>query len=147
MTPQQIQTVQSTWKLVVPIADTAASLFYDRLFVLDPSLAPMFGNDMAEQRRRVMTMIGVAVTGLTRVDTIVPVLRNLGARHVGYGVRDEHYATVGAALLWTLEQGLGPAFTAEARDAWSAAYTLVAMTMQEGARQSMQPKASERLAA
>jgi hemoglobin-like flavoprotein len=141
MTPQQIQTVQSTWKLVVPIADTAASLFYDRLFVLDPSLAPMFGNDMAEQRRRLMMMIGVAVTGLTRIDTIVPVLLNLGARHVGYGVKDEHYATVGAALLWTLEQGLGPAFTPAAREAWTAAYTIVATTMQEGARAAAQPAA------
>ena len=141
MTPQQIQLVQSTWKLVVPIADTAAVLFYDRLFVLDPSLAPMFGKDMAEQRRRVMMMIGVAVTGLTRIDTIVPVLRNLGARHVGYGVKDEHYATVGAALLWTLEQGLGPAFTDEARAAWTAAYTIVATTMQEGARAAGQPAA------
>jgi hemoglobin-like flavoprotein len=147
MTPQQIQVVQTTWKMVVPIADTAASLFYDRLFVLDPSLVPMFGNDMAEQRRRLMTMLGVAVTGLTRVDTIIPVLRNLGARHIGYGVKDEHYATVGAALLWTLEQGLGPAFTADARDAWSTAYGIVATTMQEGAREAMNVKARERLAA
>jgi hemoglobin-like flavoprotein len=147
MTPQQIQVVQTTWKMVVPIADTAASLFYDRLFVLDPSLVPMFGNDMAEQRRRLMTMLGVAVTGLTRVDTIIPVLRNLGARHICYGVKDEHYATVGAALLWTLEQGLGPAFTADARDAWSTAYGIVATTMQEGAREAMNVKARERLAA
>jgi hemoglobin-like flavoprotein len=147
MTPQQIQVVQTTWKMVVPIADTAASLFYDRLFVLDPSLVPMFGNDMAEQRRRLMTMLGVAVTGLTRLDTIIPVLRNLGARHIGYGVKDEHYATVGAALLWTLEQGLGPAFTADARDAWSTAYGIVATTMQEGAREAMNVKARERLAA
>jgi hemoglobin-like flavoprotein len=141
MTPQQIQIVQTTWKMVVPIADTAASLFYGRLFVLDPSLAPMFGSDMTEQRRRLMTMIGVAVTGLTRIDTIVPVLRNLGARHVGYGVQDAHYATVGAALLWTLEQGLGPAFTGEAREAWTAAYTLVATTMQDGARAAALPSA------
>jgi hemoglobin-like flavoprotein len=147
MTPQQIQVVQTTWKMVVPIADTAASLFYDRLFVLDPSLVPMFGNDMAEQRRRLMTMLGVAVTGLTRLETIIPVLRNLGARHIGYGVKDEHYATVGAALLWTLEQGLGPAFTADARDAWSTAYGIVATTMQEGAREAMTVKARERLAA
>jgi hemoglobin-like flavoprotein len=143
MTPLQIQTVQSTWQMVVPIADTAASLFYGRLFALDPKLAPMFGADMAEQRRRLMTMIGVAVTGLTRIETLVPALRNLGARHTGYGVRDEHYDTVGAALLWTLEQGLGQAFTADVRDAWTAAYTLIATTMKEGA--AMQQ--GERLAA
>jgi hemoglobin-like flavoprotein len=137
MTPQQIQTVQSTWKMVVPIADTAANLFYAQLFVLDPKLAPMFSTDMTEQRRRLMTMIGVAVTGLTRIETIVPALRNLGARHVDYGVRNEHYDTVGAALLWTLERGLGPAFTDEVREAWTAAYTLVATTMKEGAARAM----------
>jgi hemoglobin-like flavoprotein len=135
MTPQQITTVQTTWQLVMPIADAAAKLFYSRLFVLDPSLEPMFTGNAADQRRRLMTMIGVAVTGLTRVDTIAPVLRNLGARHVDYGVRDEHYATVGAALLWTLEQGLGDKFTPDARDAWTAAYMLIASTMQEGAAQ------------
>jgi nitric oxide dioxygenase len=120
---------------VVPIADAAAKLFYGRLFTLDPSLESMFTGDAAEQRRRLMTMLGVAVTGLTRVETIAPVLRNLGARHVDYGVRDEHYATVGAALLWTLEQGLGDKFTPDAREAWTAAYMLVASTMQEGAAQ------------
>jgi hemoglobin-like flavoprotein len=135
MTPQQIAIVQTTWQQVVPIADAAAKLFYSRLFLLDPSLEPMFTGNAADQRRRVMTMIGVAVTGLTRVDTIAPVLRNLGARHVDYGVRDEHYATVGAALLWTLEQGLGDKFTPDAREAWTAAYMLIASTMQEGAAQ------------
>jgi hemoglobin-like flavoprotein len=134
MTPQQIHTVQSTWDMVVPIADAAAQIFYKRLFEMDPKLAPMFGADMTEQRRRLMMMIGVAVTGLTRIETVVPVLRNLGARHVAYGVKDEHYATVGAALLWTLEQGLGPAFNDDVRAAWTAAYMLVATTMQEGAR-------------
>jgi hemoglobin-like flavoprotein len=135
MTPQQITIVQTTWQDVVPIADAAAKLFYSRLFVLDPSLESLFTGKSADQRRRLMMMIGVAVTGLTRVDTIAPVLRNLGARHVDYGVRDEHYATVGAALLWTLEQGLGDKFTPEARDAWTAAYMLIASTMQEGAAQ------------
>jgi len=144
MTPQQVAAVQSTWERVVPISDTAASLFYGRLFALDPKLARMFPADMTEQRRRVMTMIGVAVRGLTRIDTLVPVLRNLGARHAGYGVRDEHYALVGAALLWTLEQGLGPAFTDEAREAWTVAYGVIATTMQEGA---LEASSSDRLAA
>jgi hemoglobin-like flavoprotein len=146
MTPQQIHTVQSTWDMVVPIADAAAQIFYKRLFEIDPKLAPMFGADMTQQRRRLMMMIGVAVTGLTRIETVVPVLRNLGARHVGYGVKDEHYATVGAALLWTLEQGLGPAFNDDVRAAWTAAYMLVATTMQEGAREAEAMRVS-RLAA
>jgi len=137
MTPQQIQTVQSTWRLVLPIADAAAKLFYTRLFTLDPSVESMFTGDSAEQRRRLMTMIGVAVTGLTRVETIAPTLRNLGARHVDYGVRTEHYATVGAALLWTLEQGLGDKFTPDVREAWTAAYMLIATTMQAGAAERM----------
>ena len=103
----------------------------------------MFTGDMAEQRRRLMIVIGVAVTGLTRIETIAPVLRNLGARHVRYGVREAHYDTVGAALLWTLNEGLGPAFTAEVREAWTAAYALIAGTMKEGALE----QSGERLAA
>ncbi|HEU4655597.1 MAG TPA: globin domain-containing protein [Steroidobacteraceae bacterium] len=88
---------------------------------------------MPEQRRKLMTMIGTAVNGLKRLDTIVPGVRNLGMQHGAYGVRNEHYDTVASALLWTLEQGLGPTFTTEARDAWVAVYTLLANTMKSAA--------------
>jgi len=126
--------VQRTWEQVTPIADTAAQLFYGRLFELDPSLAPMFAkSDMAEQRKKLMQMITVAVRGLPRLDELLPAVQALGRRHVGYGVTDAHYDTVGAALLWTLEQGLGADFTPDVRDAWTATYTTLAGVMRSAA--------------
>lgn len=133
MTPQQIALVQSTWQQVVPIRDTAATLFYGRLFDLDPGLKPLFKGDMAEQGRKLMAMIGTAVSGLARLDQIVPAVQDLGRRHVGYGVKNHHYATVGAALLWTLETGLGPAFTPEVKQAWATVYGALAGVMKEAA--------------
>src|SRR3712207_225737 len=103
ITPRQKLLVQQTFADVAPIADVAARLFYARLFELDPSLEALFGGDMEEQGRKLMQMLTVAVRGLDHLDELVPAVRALGRRHVGYGVRDEHYATVGAALLWTLE--------------------------------------------
>ena len=133
MTPQQKQLVQATFAKVAPIADEAAALFYGRLFELDPSLRPMFTTDLTEQGRKLMRMIGMAVNGLDRLDELVPVVRQLGARHAGYGVRDEHYTTVATALVWTLEQGLGPDFTPEVKDAWVAVYGVLATTMKDAA--------------
>jgi hemoglobin-like flavoprotein len=133
MTTAQKLLVQSTFGKVVPIADAAAALFYQRLFELDPSLRPLFKGDLTEQGRKLMQMIGVAVNGLDRLDQIVPAVQQLGVRHATYGVREEHYSTVAAALLWTLEQGLGPDFTPEAKDAWTAAYVILATTMKEAA--------------
>jgi hemoglobin-like flavoprotein len=130
--------VQKTWEQVLPIADDAARLFYGRLFELDPSLQPMFAHaDMAEQRRKLMQMITVAVRGLARLEELIPAIQSLGRRHVGYGVRDEHYETVGAALLWTLEQGLGRDFTTEARDSWAAVYNTLTGVMRAGAAQGL----------
>ena len=133
MTPQQKHLVQTTFAKVAPIADDAAALFYGRLFDLDPSLQPMFTTDLKEQGRKLMRMIGMAVNGLDRLNELVPVVRQLGTRHAGYGVRDEHYDTVAAALVWTLEQGLGPDFTPEVRDAWVAVYGVLATTMKDAA--------------
>jgi hemoglobin-like flavoprotein len=131
MKPINVALVQSTWEQVMPIADDAAQLFYNRLFELDPALKPMFAHsDMAEQRKKLMQMITVAVRGLARLDELLPALQALGRRHVAYGVRDEHYDTVGGALLWTLEQGLGDAFTPEARESWTNTYITVAGVMQ-----------------
>jgi nitric oxide dioxygenase len=138
MTPQQIDLVQQSFDQVKPIAREAAELFYRRLFSMDPSLRPMFRTtDMAKQGQMLMGMIGAAVAGLRDLGKLAPVVRQLGARHVGYGVRDEHYATVGGALLWTLEQGLGESFTPEMRDAWAAAYGLLADVMQAGAKEAL----------
>ena len=137
LTVRQKDLVQGTFASIATIADDAAILFYQRLFELDPSLRSMFRGDMAEQRKKLMQMITAAVKGLDRLDQLVPVVQNLGRRHAGYGVQDSHYDTVGAALLWTLEKGLGDAFTAEVKDAWVAVYGLLAGTMKNGAQQSL----------
>jgi hemoglobin-like flavoprotein len=129
VTSAEIALVKDSFRRVQPIADQAAALFYARLFELDPSLRPLFRGDLAEQGRKLMSMIAMAVSSLDRLDTLVPAVRQLGARHGAYGVRNEHYATVGTALLWTLEKGLGPAFTPDVRAAWTATYTLLANTM------------------
>jgi hemoglobin-like flavoprotein len=117
MTPDQITTVQSTWRKVVPIADAATGLFYDKLLDLDPSLRSMFPEDLTEQKRKLMAMIGRAVSGLNQLDDLVPAVQDLGMRHASYGVLEPHYATVAAALLWTLEQGLGDAWNDEVKAA------------------------------
>jgi len=136
MNVQQVTLVRSTFAMVQPIASDAAALFYDNLFRADPSLRHLFKGDMAHQGQRLMGMIGSALQLLDRPAALLPVLRSLGARHAGYRVRDEHYDTVGAALIQTLEQGLGAAFTPEARAAWVDLYGVIARTMQEGARET-----------
>ena len=133
MTPEQKKLVKESFAMVLPIADVAAGLFYSRLFELDPALRALFKGNMEEQGRKLMTMIRVAVANLDRIDTIVPAVQNLGERHVNYGVEDDHYETVGSALLWTLEKGLGDAFTAETRVAWAEVYALLAETMKDAA--------------
>lgn len=130
MTPTQQDLIRSTWGQVAPIADAAARIFYERLFELDPSLRRMFARtDMEAQRRNLMQTLAVVVKGIDRLETLLPAVEALGRRHAGYGVRPGHYATVGQALLETLAVGLGDAFTAEAREAWSEAYELLAGVM------------------
>lgn len=135
MTPHQVELVQTTWAKVVPISDQAAALFYGRLFELDPSLRPMFKTDIKEQGKKLMTMITVAVRGLTDLGKLVPAVEDMGRRHVSYGVEDKHYDTVGTALIWTLEKGLGDAFTSEVKEAWVTTYTILATTMKNAAKQ------------
>ena len=135
MTPTQIELIRASWTEVEPIADTAAGLFYRRLFELDPALERLFRRtDMAAQRKVLMQTLTVVVKSLDRLDQIVPAVQALGRRHAGYGVREEHYATVGAALLWTLEQGLGDGFTDPVRAAWTEAYGTLATVMIDAAR-------------
>jgi hemoglobin-like flavoprotein len=129
LSQEEIQLVQNDWSKVVPIADTAATLFYDRLFALDPNLKPLFKSDFDEQKKKLMQTIGVAVKGLDNLGTLVPAVQALGRRHTGYGVKTEHYDTVGAALLWTLKQGLGDGFGAPNEAAWTKVYGVLASTM------------------
>ena len=134
MNADEIALVQDSWRKVVPIRDLAATLFYGRLFELDPSLSKLFNCDMTEQGRKLTTMINTAVNGLSDLEQIVPTVQNLGRRHQMYGVRDRHYDTVGVALLWTLERGLGDAFTPDVRTAWTTTYAVLATTMKNAAR-------------
>jgi hemoglobin-like flavoprotein len=129
VTPRQIDLVQSSFARVAPIAETAASLFYGRLFEIAPEVKPFFRGDMKEQGRKLMTTLGVVVNNLKNADVVVPAAKALAVNHVGYGVTALHYAPVGAALVWTLEQGLGDDFTPETRDAWIAPYTLLSGIM------------------
>jgi len=136
MTPQQITQIRDSFALVQPMADEVAALFYRHLFTADPSLRPLFKGDMQQQGALLMTMLGAAVRILDRPDSLLPVLRSLGARHAGYGVQDAHYATVGAALIQTLTDGLGELFTDELRAAWVAMYGVVSSTMMAAAREA-----------
>lgn len=133
MTPAQKTLVQQSFARVAPISEQAAALFYGRLFELDPQLRSLFRGDMKEQGRKLMQMLAVAVNGLDRLEELVPAVQALGRRHLGYGVEDGHYETVGEALLWTLQQGLGDAFTADTRQAWAEVYGLLAATMRSAA--------------
>ena len=130
MTPRQVELIRGSWTKVEPIADVASTLFYDRLFELDPTLRRLFRRtDMAQQKKLLMQTLTVVVRSLDRLEQIVPAIQALGRRHAGYGVRASHYDTVGQALLWTLGQGLGDGFTPEVQDAWAEAYTVLATVM------------------
>ena len=134
MTPEQVRLVKESFRDVLPIRTAAASLFYERLFSLDPSLRALFrATDMEQQGSRFMTAVALVVHGLDRAETILPAVRQLAQRHVGYGVKDEHYATVGQALIEALAAELGKAFTADVRAAWQAAYALLSTVMIEAA--------------
>ena len=129
MTPQQVELVQTSFKKVVPIATTAADLFYNRLFEIAPDTRALFPEDLTEQKGKLISMLGTAVTNLHKLDTILPAVKDLGSRHKGYGVTAAHYEPVGAALLWTLEKGLGADFTPEVKVAWTETYTALAGVM------------------
>ncbi len=143
MTPEQVKLIQSTWDKVVPIADTAATLFYDRLFELDPDLRRLFcRTDMPGQRTRLVQALDGVIRSLKALDQVIPDLEALGRRHVEYDVKDKHYETVGAALIWTLERGLADDWTAEARNAWTAAYVAISSVMRDGAKDVEPQRAS-----
>jgi methyl-accepting chemotaxis protein len=136
LTEEQIRLVQTTFAMIEPIADDAAVMFYDRLFELDPSLKPLFSEDLTTQRKALMSTLKVAVKGLSDLDSIVPAVQQLGQRHAGYGVKDEDYNSVAQALLWTLEQGLGGEFTEDVKSAWTEVYMLLAGVMIDAAESS-----------
>jgi hemoglobin-like flavoprotein len=134
MRPETERLVRESWARFEPVAEQSAAFFYDKLFELDPEAERLFARtDMDAQGRKVMRMFAEIVRAIDRPETLVPELADLGRRHVHYGVRDSQYASVGTALLWTLERGLGPAFTPEVRNAWTEAYLLVSIVSRRAA--------------
>ena len=122
MNSTQVKLVQESFSKVVPISEAAAVIFYDRLFEIAPSVKAMFPDDMTEQRKKLMMMLAAVVNGLGNLESILPAASALAKRHVDYGAKPEHYPVVGGALLWTLEKGLGEAWTPDVADAWTTAY-------------------------
>jgi len=135
MNPHQITLIEQAWSQLAPKAEAVGAAFYDHLFALDPSLRRLFRGERQEQARKLMQMLGAAIGLLRRPQQLGPVLQQLGVRHAGYGVQDAHYATVGQALIDTLQEGLGDAFDAGQRAAWTALYTAVSGAMQDAARE------------
>jgi nitric oxide dioxygenase len=133
MTPKQTALVQQSFAKVLPIRDIAAALFYGRLFSIDPSTRPLFRGDLTAQSAKLMATLAAVVRGLDDLAPLQDGIRALARRHVGYGVQDAHYASVGAALLWTLEQALGDDWTPEVKEAWAAAYEVLGSTMRKAA--------------
>ena len=133
LTNDEVAIVQGTWAKVVPIAEMAATIFYDRLFETAPEVRALFPDDLTEQKKKLMQMIGTAVGRAHHLEQVIPALQELGRRHLRYGAEPEHYAVVGESLLWTLGRGLGHEFTPEVRDAWAKVYGLLARTMIDAA--------------
>ena len=139
MTPENERLVRQSWKQFEPMAVASAAFFYEKLFELDPDARHLFARtDMEAQGRKVMHMFAEIVRSLDQPEKLVPEVADLGRRHVHYGVRDDQYGSVGTALLWTLERGLGPAFTPAVRDAWTEAYLLCAIILRRGAAQEVE---------
>jgi len=136
LTANDIALVRASFAKVLPIKDVAADLFYNRLFEIAPQLRRMFPPDLREQKIKLMAMLAAAVGGLDDLNALVPKVKALGARHADYGVTVNHYAIVGDALMWTLDRGLGEAFTSDVRSAWAKVYGVLAGTMQVGASEA-----------
>ena len=133
MHPTQAKLIRESFAQIEPRAAIAALMFYQRLFALDPSLRGLFQRDIEEQGVKLMQALRFAVSALDNPGELQPVLESLGRRHVYYGVKEQHYETVSAALMGALEYVLGPAFTPEVKEAWQAIYNHMADTMKRAA--------------
>jgi len=143
LTARDIGLVRTSFARIAPTKDLTADLFYDRLFFIAGDLRALFPDDLAEQKKKLMAILSTAVGRLDNLAAIAPAVKALGARHAGYSTRPEHYAIVAEALLWTLQQGLGDAFTPEMKSAWTKVYTVLADTMQQGASEAAALRAAE----
>jgi hemoglobin-like flavoprotein len=138
MTPEQVKLVTDSFRKVLPVAGLTADLFYDRLFEIVPELRSLFPDDLVAQKKKFVTMLATIVTNLNEFKKVAPIVKDLGVRHVAYGVIATHYEPFGAALLWTLEESLGVDFTTPVRTAWTEAYKTLAGVM-TGAAAKLQP--------
>jgi hemoglobin-like flavoprotein len=146
MQEAEIVMLEESFAEVAAVREQAAELFYERLFVHDPSLRAMFSNtDMKEQGRKLMAALSLVVMSLRKLDSVVPALEMLAVKHGGYGVRDEHYATVGKALIETLSLFFANRFTPEYRRVWTFAYETVASVMMAAANTSNSQEPLRRL--
>jgi len=134
MTPDQKLIVKETWAAVLPIKDAAADMFYSRLFEQYPEVRPYFKGDMKNQGAKLMAMLNQAVMSLDNIEALIDPLKAAGLAHKGYGVAAQDYDKVGACFLWTLEQGLGEAYTPEVAQAWTVTYQTLASVMIDGAQ-------------
>jgi len=143
LTANDIALVRASFGRIAPIKDTAADLFYARLFEVAPQVRAMFPADLSEQKQKLMAMIATAVGSLNDLGKLIPKVKALGARHAAYGATEAHYEVVGQVLLWTLERGLGDGFTPPVRAAWAKVYGVLAATMQAGAAEVAALRAAE----
>jgi len=122
LNPDQILIVQETYLTFAANAQRAGKLFYERLFEIDPTLRPLFKGDIDAQAIKLMQMVGTAVSALRKPNLLNDAVGALGKRHVGYGVKAEHYTTVGEALLYAIKTQLKDGFTSDVESAWRAVY-------------------------
>jgi len=133
MTPEQKHLIRESFPAIREVAGPVSLLFYGRLFALEPALQPMFRQDIELQGRKLMDMLTTVVDNLDHFEGLAPTLRALGQKHVGYGVRPEHYQVLAQALIWALAQALDTAFYPELRSAWLGVIEAVSLAMKDGA--------------
>jgi hemoglobin-like flavoprotein len=143
MTPEQARLITTSWSRVASIADSAIEQFYNRLFEINPSARVLFrATEMPEQRRKVIEALSLALQSLDDLEALTPTLEELGRRHQRYGVAAAHYDSVGQALLWTLEQGLGTAWTPAMAAAWTELFGQLAGVMKRATYDGPQHRAA-----
>ena len=132
-----LETLETTFDLVAPRGEELMDIFYARLFAAAPSVKPLFaGTDLRRQKAMLLSALVLVRRSLRDMDAMVPTLRELGARHVGYGARPEHYLVVGEVLIASLAEVAGGAWRPEHQLAWAAAFAVIADVMLSGAAEA-----------
>jgi hemoglobin-like flavoprotein len=133
MTTEQVRIIKNTWRSLQGVdATLLGDVFYSRLFLKEPSLRKMFQVPREIQAKKLIDMLDMIVSRLDRLDEVSEDIRQLGKRHVGYGVKAKHYEDVGNALLWTVSKGLGKDWNKEVETAWTACYLMLTRAMLDG---------------